>query len=283
MNELSIGQKAALKHTFTQSELNLFAAISGDNNPIHVDPEFAARTRFGGTVAHGMHLYSLIYRCLWEKMPGPGTVQLSQELKFPSPTYVGEEITVRLEVLDLPSPGVAVLRTDVIRPTGKMSCEGQTTLHYGDADVDYSIQGYFPDHDPQSDETYRHLSVGQSETLTRQFSQPHLDAYLDLVFSFSDLGLDREKFTHHLPGGLLGGLISNLLGTQLPGRGTMWLKQKFHFLKEAQPDDEITGRVEITRIRPEKALVNLRTTLTDTADDVIVDGEALVMVSDLEG
>nr|NIW45399.1 hypothetical protein [Gammaproteobacteria bacterium] len=164
-----------------------------------------------------------------------------------------------------------------------MSCEGQSILHYGDTDVDYSIQEFFFDHDPQSDETYRHLSVGQSETLTRQFSQPHLDAYLDLVFSFSDLGLDREKFTHQLPGGLLGGLISNLLGTRLPGRGTMWLKQKFHFLKEVQPDEGITGRVEITRIRPEKALVNLRTTLTDTAGDVILDGEALVMVSDLEG
>jgi acyl dehydratase len=85
-----------------------------------------------------------------------------------------------------------------------------------------------------------------------------------------------------LPGGLLGGIVSDLLGTQLPGRGTNWLKQKYHFLKPTYPGEEITARVEIIRLRPEKELVNLRTILTNWNGEFVVDGEALVWVSDLE-
>ena len=80
----------------------------------------------------------------------------------------------------------------------------------------------------------------------------------------------------------MGGVVSNVLGTQLPGRGTNWLKQKFCHLNPAYPDEDITGKVEVIRLRPEKDLVNLRTTLTNEDDVIVVDGEALVLVSDLE-
>jgi acyl dehydratase len=85
-----------------------------------------------------------------------------------------------------------------------------------------------------------------------------------------------------LPGGLLGGMISDLLGTKLPGRGTNWLKQHFDFLKPAYPNSTITASVEILRFRPEKDLVNLRTTCVDPTGELVVDGEALVYVRDLE-
>jgi acyl dehydratase len=85
-----------------------------------------------------------------------------------------------------------------------------------------------------------------------------------------------------LPGGLLGGMISDLLGTQLPGWGTNWLKQRFSFRKPAYPNAAITATVEIIRLRPEKDLVNLRTTCVDPTGDLVLDGEALVWVSDLE-
>jgi len=85
-----------------------------------------------------------------------------------------------------------------------------------------------------------------------------------------------------LPGGLLGGMISDLLGTELPGWGTNWLKQRFDFLKPAYPNATITANVEILRLRPQKDLVNLRTTCVDPAGELVLDGEALVWISDLE-
>ena len=85
-----------------------------------------------------------------------------------------------------------------------------------------------------------------------------------------------------LPGGLLGGMISDLLGTELPGHGTNWLKQHFDFIKPAYPNASITANVEVVRLRPDKDLVNLRTTCVDPTGDLVLDGEALVWVSDLD-
>ena len=81
----------------------------------------------------------------------------------------------------------------------------------------------------------------------------------------------------------ISGMISDLLGTKVPGWGTNWLKQRFDFLKPAYPNATITANVEIVRLRPEKDLVNLRTTCVDPVGELILDGEALVWVSDLEG
>ena len=84
-----------------------------------------------------------------------------------------------------------------------------------------------------------------------------------------------------VPGGLLGGLFSFLLGTRLPGRGTNWLKQRLAFPAPCYAGQEVTARVEIVRLRPEKDLVNLRTVCT-AAGRVVCEGEALVLVKDLE-
>ena len=85
-----------------------------------------------------------------------------------------------------------------------------------------------------------------------------------------------------VPGGLLGGLFSFLLGTRLPGRGTNWLKQRLAFPAPCYAGQEVTARVEIVRLRPEKDLVNLRTTCTAPGGQVVCEGEALVLVKDLE-
>ena len=99
--EIKPGAVATLYRTFDQRDFDRFAALSGDDNPIHVDPEFAGRTRFGRTVCHGMLLYSTICRALTDAL-GPGFVQREQELMFVTPTYTGEEVAVRLEVLRSP-------------------------------------------------------------------------------------------------------------------------------------------------------------------------------------
>jgi acyl dehydratase len=85
-----------------------------------------------------------------------------------------------------------------------------------------------------------------------------------------------------IPGALLGGMFSYLLGTKLPGRGTNWLKQKLFFPEAAYPQEELTASVEVVRLRPEKDLVNLRTAAKNPLGNLVCRGEALVLVKDLE-
>ena len=126
---MNIGDVIKVKDIFSQEDFDRFAALSGDTNPIHVDPAFSARSRFGKTVAHGMLLYSKVCQVLGTKFPGPGTVQLEQDLIFPTPTYVGEEITIRIEVHDYrQEEGKAELVTQVQRPDGSLGLDGRTVV-----------------------------------------------------------------------------------------------------------------------------------------------------------
>jgi 3-hydroxybutyryl-CoA dehydratase len=125
------------------------------------------------------------------------------------------------------------------------------------------------------------LALGQLATARRSFSAGDVAAYRSLTGD-AGLGFGPAGSTEVVPGPLLGGMISALLGTQLPGRGTNWLKQTFTFPRPARVGELITARVEITRLRPEKALVNLRTTCTNPSGDLVCQGEALVLVADLQ-
>ena len=125
MKMISVGQTFIEKHTLAQSEFNRFAALSGDDNPIHVDPEFSARTRFGKTVAHGMFLYSLVCGALAKHFPNAS--QASQDLMFPAPSFVGEEITISLRVLESNATAARV-ETMITRPNGEIGLQGETIL-----------------------------------------------------------------------------------------------------------------------------------------------------------
>jgi 3-hydroxybutyryl-CoA dehydratase len=113
--------------TLTQRDFDRFAALSGDDNPIHVDPDFAAGTRFGRPVSHGMLLYSVLCAALHDNFPG--AVQLSQDLMFPNPTFAGEVLTLRLEVAEA-DPGTPDMRlaVDMTKATGETVCQGETVL-----------------------------------------------------------------------------------------------------------------------------------------------------------
>ncbi len=126
---MNVGQQFASTRTFTQDDFNRFAALSGDDNPIHVDPEFSARTKFGKTVAHGMLLYSAICGLLSQHVPT--AEQSEQDLRFPSPTYVGEEIAIQLVVKDVNADArVARIEATITRPAGEVSCEGSMVIRY---------------------------------------------------------------------------------------------------------------------------------------------------------
>ncbi len=123
---LAPGQQAEYRRTFSQAEFDCFAALSGDDNPIHVDPEFSARTHFGRTVAHGMLLYTAVCGALAEFCPG--ALQLEQELTFPAPTYAGVETTIRLEVLAVEAGGAAWIATTLSLPDGSLGLQGRTLV-----------------------------------------------------------------------------------------------------------------------------------------------------------
>ncbi len=120
----------------------------------------------------------------------------------------------------------------------------------------------------------KNLQIGQSATSKRTFTTADLAEFASLA------GIEQEPRT--VPGPLLGGMFSCLLGTKLPGRGTHYLKQHLEFPHLAFVGDELAATVEIVRLRPEKNLVNLRTTCANARGEIVCEGEALVLVQDVE-
>ncbi len=103
-DEIAIGDSASLSHTVTQRDIDLFAAATGDVNPAHVDPEFAATSMFHHVIMHGMWGAGLVSAVLGTRLPGPGTIYLGQELRFRYPVSIGDTITATLTVRDKHEP-----------------------------------------------------------------------------------------------------------------------------------------------------------------------------------
>jgi len=123
------GESLATTCRVTQNDFDRFAALTGDDNPIHVDVAFSARTRFGKTLCHGMLLGSLVAEALRTRL-GPGAVAIEQELKFPGPAFAGDELCIRIEALRVDwRVGVAELAAVVSAPSG-ICCEARTVVRF---------------------------------------------------------------------------------------------------------------------------------------------------------
>ena len=99
-DDFKIGDKAYHSKTITETDIVLFAGISGDFNPLHVNDEYAKTTQFGKRVAHGGLAFSMISGLLGMKLPGPGTMHVSQKLDFKKPVFVGDTLTAEAEVIE---------------------------------------------------------------------------------------------------------------------------------------------------------------------------------------
>lgn len=99
-SDLKIGQIAEYKRTITEQDIEKFADVSGDHNPIHLDEDFARKTFFKGRIAHGMLSVSFISTTLAQELPGPGSIYLKQEVSFKKPVRIGDTITARVEIID---------------------------------------------------------------------------------------------------------------------------------------------------------------------------------------
>ncbi|SLM28159.1 MaoC domain protein dehydratase [Desulfamplus magnetovallimortis] len=100
IDELNIGDFEQFSKTVSESDIYLFAGISGDMNPAHIDEQYAAGTFFKGRIAHGILVGSFISTVIGMKIPGPGTIYLEQQYRFKAPVRIGDTITARVEVTE---------------------------------------------------------------------------------------------------------------------------------------------------------------------------------------
>lgn len=127
----AMGAKAELTRTITDADVVRFAEISGDYNPVHLDEQYAARSIFGARVAHGFLAAAFISAAIGTKLPGPGSIYLGQTLKFVAPVYLGDTVTVSLEVIGVRAEkSILTLRTDCKNQQGKLVITGEATVKY---------------------------------------------------------------------------------------------------------------------------------------------------------
>src|SRR6266446_5291716 len=127
----AIGSKASLSRTITEDDILLFALVSGDHNPIHLDAEYAERSLFGKRIAHGFLIGSLISAVLGNDLPGPGSIYLGQTLKFLAPIHIGDTVTVTVKVVALrEEKRIVTLHTECTNQHGTLVVSGEATVKY---------------------------------------------------------------------------------------------------------------------------------------------------------
>ena len=123
---VSFGQKASRSITLTEEHVRKYSEITGDENPLHFDKDFAAKTKFKRLVVQGGLTTGLLHALVAMDMPGPGTVFLSQNWKFTAPVFIGDTITAEAEVLSVhKSKPVTQLKIKVRRQHGEVVLEGE--------------------------------------------------------------------------------------------------------------------------------------------------------------
>lgn len=129
--ELTIGQEHHETHLVTQDEINAFAQLSGDKNPLHIDPEFASKSIFGRPIAHGVYGLSLISAALGMNFPGFGTIYMGQDAKFYKPIFIGETVDVVLVVKSLePEKKRILFATRIIKENNEVAIDGEARVQY---------------------------------------------------------------------------------------------------------------------------------------------------------
>lgn len=128
LDELSVGQTAQMVRTVTEADIILFAQVSGDNNPVHLDEEFAAQTPFKTRIAHGMLSAAYISAVIGTQLPGPGTIYMQQALRFKRPVKIGDEVTTLATISEIDLIKGRVTVDTVCLVGGKPVIEGEALV-----------------------------------------------------------------------------------------------------------------------------------------------------------
>ncbi len=129
IEELKVGDVEEFSKTVAESDIYLFAGISGDMNPAHIDEQYASNTFFKGRIAHGILVGSFISTVIGMKIPGPGTIYLEQQYRFLAPVRIGDTITARVEVVEIKNEKNKVtLQTRCFNQNGVMVIDGSALV-----------------------------------------------------------------------------------------------------------------------------------------------------------
>lgn len=122
-----VGDCAEITKVITEEDVYLFAGITGDRNPIHTSSDFAAKTRFGERIAHGFLTAGLVSAAWGMKLPGPGSIALSQTLKFLLPVRIGDQITARIQIEEIREDGLR-FKTRCFNQNSELVLDGEAIV-----------------------------------------------------------------------------------------------------------------------------------------------------------
>lgn len=129
IKEINLGDKSSYSRTVSEADVVLFGGVSGDLNPAHFNEEYSKETMFKGRIAHGMLFASYISTVLGMQLPGPGTIYLSQELKFTAPVKFGDTITATAEVIErIEEKNRITLETICLNQRGEVVVKGKAVV-----------------------------------------------------------------------------------------------------------------------------------------------------------
>jgi 3-hydroxybutyryl-CoA dehydratase len=126
--DLSLGMSHETHHKITENDIQLFAEVSGDHNPLHMDEEYASKTSFGQRIAHGALTASYISGILGNNLPGPGSIFTGLSMRFRRPVYIGSDVTVRAELTELLERGNRVTLKVTCIVDGKAAISGEAKV-----------------------------------------------------------------------------------------------------------------------------------------------------------
>lgn len=256
----SLYDAISFDRTLPQADLDLFAKVSGDANPLHVDADAAAAGPYGRPIAHGMLLYAIVWGAIHQALPD--AVPRRVTLTWAAPVLVDDTVTVAIT----PQDTNGGIRFRVVRTDGTVCCEGQTRL--GPQDDALIVTDDMAVGTPTVD-TAPQPRIGARVRVDRKFTPTDIAGFAVVA------GLDRADFGF-LPEPLLGALFSQLIGMKLPGRGALYKKQQLEFSFATPLYHPLTAAVEVAAIDAPSGLVTLRTLATLADATILTDGRALV-------
>lgn len=128
IEDLSVGMSASFSKTITEADIILFAGASGDNNAIHINEDFALKTPFKGRIAHGMLTASTISAAIANRLPGPGTIYMSQNMRFMGPVRPGDTVEAMVTVKDVNTEKSRALLSTVCRVGDTVVVDGEALV-----------------------------------------------------------------------------------------------------------------------------------------------------------
>lgn len=131
IEDLSLGMSATFSKTITEADIVLFAAVSGDNNAMHINEEYAASTHFGGRIAHGFLTASVISAAIAGKIPGPGAIYMEQRMRFLAPVKPGDTVHATVTVTEVLTDRRQIKLETICRVRNVDVVEGEATVKVG--------------------------------------------------------------------------------------------------------------------------------------------------------